>query len=256
MNPNQSYEERNKFEDLTRKSIYHERDDAEARLMRDYFIDGFRTDATGQLSFSSIMKCTSAIRQLAYGTAPDAFDEYLQMDTENVYARHEYVHGFPGMLESIDCMHWEWKNYSVSWQEQYAGTNNNINVLDNSTLFDDLLDDIAHVAPFVVNGVGFKKGYYLADVIYPQLATFVKSFRSQMTRNMFSLKSDKNMHERMTNVLLVFSKDVEKPARQYHVNKIRRIMYSCIIMNNMILEDQEFAISEYNDMFVHPGRNM
>ncbi|GJX33087.1 ALP1-like protein [Tanacetum coccineum] len=57
-----------------------------------------------------------------------------------------------------------------------ASANNDINVLDNSPLFDDLLDDIAHVAPFVVNGVGFKKGYYLADIIYPQWATFVKSF--------------------------------------------------------------------------------
>nr|GEW03565.1 protein ALP1-like [Tanacetum cinerariifolium] len=45
--------------------------------------------------------------------------------------------------------------------------NNNINVLDNSPLFDDLLDEKATVAPFVVNGVGFEKGYYLADGIYP-----------------------------------------------------------------------------------------
>ncbi|GJX53141.1 ALP1-like protein [Tanacetum coccineum] len=56
------------------------------------------------------------------------------------------------------------------------GSNNDINVLDNSSLFDDLLDDIAYVALFVVKGVGFKKGYYLADIIYPQWATFVKSF--------------------------------------------------------------------------------
>ncbi|GKD15750.1 ALP1-like protein [Tanacetum coccineum] len=54
--------------------------------------------------------------------------------------------------------------------------NNDINVLDNSSLFDDLLDDKAHVAPYVVNGVGFEKGYYLADGIYPQWATFVKFF--------------------------------------------------------------------------------
>ncbi|GJX30969.1 ALP1-like protein [Tanacetum coccineum] len=57
-----------------------------------------------------------------------------------------------------------------------AGANNDINVLDNSPLFDDLLDDKSLVAPFVVNGVGFEKGYYLADVIYPQWVTFVKSF--------------------------------------------------------------------------------
>ncbi|GKA68292.1 ALP1-like protein [Tanacetum coccineum] len=107
-------------------------------------------------------------------------------DVEKIYEAHENIHGFPGMLESIDCMHWEWKNYPKSWHGQYAGTNNDINVLDNSPLFNDLLNDIAHVAsfvvngalvaPFVVNGVGFKKGYYLADEIYPQWAVFVKSF--------------------------------------------------------------------------------
>ncbi|GJW61510.1 ALP1-like protein [Tanacetum coccineum] len=70
------------------------------------------------------------------------------------------------------------KNYPVSWHEQYgrgikkyhtimleavasqdlwiwhaffgvAGANNDINVLDNSSLFDDLLDDKASVAPYV-----------------------------------------------------------------------------------------------------------
>ncbi|GJS93879.1 hypothetical protein Tco_0800847 [Tanacetum coccineum] len=36
-------------------------------------------DATCLLSFSTIIKCTSAIRQLTNGISPDAFDEYLQM---------------------------------------------------------------------------------------------------------------------------------------------------------------------------------
>ncbi|GJX59097.1 ALP1-like protein [Tanacetum coccineum] len=44
-----------------------------------------------------------------------------------------------------------------------AGANNDINILDNSPLFDGLLDDKALVAPYVVNGVEFEKGYYLAD---------------------------------------------------------------------------------------------
>ncbi|GJU79665.1 ALP1-like protein [Tanacetum coccineum] len=98
-------------------------------------------------------------------------------DVENIYDKHVTRHGFPGMLGSIDCMHWEWKNCPI-WHAFFgvAGANNDINVLDNSLLFDDLLDDKAHVAPYVVNGVGFKKGYYLADGIYPQWATFVKSF--------------------------------------------------------------------------------
>ncbi|GJZ34428.1 reverse transcriptase domain-containing protein [Tanacetum coccineum] len=160
-----------------------------------------RPDATGV-----IMKCTAVIRQLAYGTTPDAFDKYLQMsertardylfhfneciislymveylrklmleDVENIYNKHLTTHGFSGMLGSIDCMHWEWKKLS-SFMAGTIRANNDINVLDNSPLFDDLLDDKAPVAPYVVNGVEFEKGYYLADGIYPQWATFVKSF--------------------------------------------------------------------------------
>ncbi|GJZ80197.1 reverse transcriptase domain-containing protein [Tanacetum coccineum] len=166
-----------------------------------------RPDATGRMSMSVIMKCTSAIHQLAYGNTPDGFDEYLQMgehtardcidnfnnciidlymskylrkptleDVQKIYEAHENIHGFPGMLGSIDCMQWEWKNCPKSWHGQYAGANKAINVLDNSSLFDDILNDIAPVAPFVVNDVGFEKGYYLADGIYPQWAVFVKSF--------------------------------------------------------------------------------
>ncbi|GJT23475.1 reverse transcriptase domain-containing protein [Tanacetum coccineum] len=157
-----------------------------------------RPDATGRMSMSVIMKCTSFI---TYGNTPDAFDEYLQMgehtahncldnfnkfiidlymskytrnptlpDVEKIYDAHENIHGFPGMLGCIDYL-WTWHAFFG-----VAGENNDINVLDNSSLFDDLLDDIAHVAPFVVNGGGFEKGYYLADGIYPQWATFVKSF--------------------------------------------------------------------------------
>ncbi|GJU77866.1 hypothetical protein Tco_1274936, partial [Tanacetum coccineum] len=39
--------------------------------------------------------------------------------------------------------------FDDNWAIRVAGANNDINVLDNSLLFDDLLDDIAHVAPFV-----------------------------------------------------------------------------------------------------------
>ncbi|KAJ0702793.1 putative harbinger transposase-derived protein [Helianthus annuus] len=95
-----------------------------------------RNDARGQRGFSNLQKCTSAIRQLAYGYAPDALDEYIRMsertarlclhkfcewvvklyskrylrkpnanDVQKLYQAHEQRHCFPGMLGSIDCMH-------------------------------------------------------------------------------------------------------------------------------------------------------
>nr|GEX32273.1 hypothetical protein [Tanacetum cinerariifolium] len=87
-------------------------------------------------------------------------------DVVTIQQKHNNVHGFPRMLGSIDCMHWEWKNCPVSWQGQY----------DSSPLFDDLLKDLASVVPYVVNGFEYRNGYYLADGIYPEWASFVKSF--------------------------------------------------------------------------------
>ncbi|GKC47875.1 ALP1-like protein isoform X1 [Tanacetum coccineum] len=164
---------------LTRNPINRDREGAEERLMADYFNDHCRVrpDATGRMSLSVIIKCTAAIRQLAYGTTPDAFDEYLQMSERTALSWHgQYGRGdkkYPTiMLEVVASQDlWIWHAFF-----RVAGANNDINVLDNSPLFDDLLNDTTPVVPYVVNGVGYEKGYYLADGIYPQWATFVKSF--------------------------------------------------------------------------------
>nr|GEV59939.1 nucleotide-binding, alpha-beta plait [Tanacetum cinerariifolium]GEV77867.1 nucleotide-binding, alpha-beta plait [Tanacetum cinerariifolium] len=185
-----------------------------------------RPDATGRMSLSVIMKCTAVIRQLAYGTTPDAFDEYLQM-----------THGFSGMLGSIDRMHWEGKNCPVSWQGQYA-----------------------LVLPYVVNGVGYEKGYYLADDIYPQWATFVKSFTvANDTKHAYfkkRLDSARKDVEHAFGVLQGRWGIIQQPARSYHVNTLRRVMYSCIILHNMILKDQKMAVFDWNEVYANPARNM
>nr|GEV33255.1 hypothetical protein [Tanacetum cinerariifolium] len=166
----------------TRRRTYipREREDAEQRLIDDYFGDDEfhpkypqRYDATGRLRIGPILKCTSAIRQLAYDTSPDAFDEYLQItepDIPKTYELHEQKHGLPGMLGSIDSVAdqklWIWHAYfRVPWE------NNDLNVLYGSLLFDDELADRAPECPFVVNGYTYRKAYYLADGIYPTCNT-------------------------------------------------------------------------------------
>ncbi|GJW77700.1 RNA-directed DNA polymerase, eukaryota [Tanacetum coccineum] len=198
----------------TRRYIPCEREVAKEKLRRDYFGDENNPPIHPEeyfqrmYCFSPIMKCTSVIRQLAYGSSPDAFDEYLQVaercsreclwnftkciyvlyveeflrkptldDVQHVYELHERKHGLPRMLKSIDCMHWEWTKCPKSLHDfRVPGENNDLNVLYGSSLFDDLLADKAPEVLFVVNGKTYEKGYYLADEIYPQWSTFVKSF--------------------------------------------------------------------------------
>ncbi|XP_071714468.1 uncharacterized protein [Rutidosis leptorrhynchoides] len=65
--------------------IPRDRESAVQRLWNDYFADApvypakkskwrERNDALGRQSFTTLQKCTSAIRQLAYGLSTDALD--------------------------------------------------------------------------------------------------------------------------------------------------------------------------------------
>ena len=103
--------------------------------------------------------------------------------------------GFPGMLGSLDCMHWKWKNCPTAWAGQFAGRsgsptiileavadydlliwnayfvmpdNNYINVLESSSLLSNLAQAIAPPVNYVIQGKEYNMGYYLADNIYPK----------------------------------------------------------------------------------------
>ncbi|GJT20027.1 ALP1-like protein [Tanacetum coccineum] len=99
--------------------------------------------------------------------------EYLRKptvtDVEKLYLHHEEKHGFSGMLGSLDYL-WIWHVFFG-----VAGSNNDINVLYQSLLFNDLKTGRAPEIPFVANGVTYPSGYYLVDGIYPKLAPLVKT---------------------------------------------------------------------------------
>ncbi|GJZ09578.1 ALP1-like protein isoform X1 [Tanacetum coccineum] len=125
------------------------------RIVRDlsancpYFQEG--CDAVGKAGISALVKCTSAIRQLAYAAVPDSLDEYLQIgektsrdclmhfyngvielydeeylrrptqtDVEKLYAFHENKHEFPGMIDNIDCTKWPWAQCPQAYRAQFS----------------------------------------------------------------------------------------------------------------------------------------
>ncbi|XP_073363296.1 uncharacterized protein [Aegilops tauschii subsp. strangulata] len=90
-------------------------------------------------------------------------------DTTRILAQNA-ARGFPGMLESIDCMHWAWKNCSFAWQVAtqdlwilrsffgMLGTHNDMNILQCSNVFAKLVEGHAPPMNFEVNGRHYNKG--------------------------------------------------------------------------------------------------
>jgi len=172
----------------------------------DYFVQ--KRNAANVLGLSCLQKVTAAMRMLTYGVPADATDEYVRIgestaleslrrfvtaideifgeeylrypneaDTARLLAMGEQQ-GFPGMLGSIDCMHWAWKNCPYDKQGQYKGkeekptiileavasndlwiwhaffgmpgSHNDINVLHRSPLFDNLAEGKAPEVNFLL----------------------------------------------------------------------------------------------------------
>uniref|UniRef100_A0A0D3BZ46 DDE Tnp4 domain-containing protein n=1 Tax=Brassica oleracea var. oleracea TaxID=109376 RepID=A0A0D3BZ46_BRAOL len=211
-------------------------------------------DAVGRSSLSPLQKCTAAIRQLAYGGGADTVDEYVRLgettarkclhqftagiihlfgdeylrhptgeDLERPLAKGE-ERGFPGMVGSIDC------------------TMNDLNILDRSPVFDDIIKGIAPQVNFNVNGREYDFAYYLTDGIYPEWATFIQSIRlPQGPKHSLFAKTQESVRkdvERAFGVLQARFAVIKNPSNLWDKSKITNIMRACIILHNMIVEDE------------------
>ncbi|GKA59836.1 putative nuclease HARBI1 isoform X2 [Tanacetum coccineum] len=70
-----SYNPKLQTEAICHKEMFGANDHLSANCP--YFQEG--CDAVGKAGISALVKCTSAIRQLAYAVVPDSLDEYLQI---------------------------------------------------------------------------------------------------------------------------------------------------------------------------------
>uniref|UniRef100_A0A0D3DBK5 DDE Tnp4 domain-containing protein n=1 Tax=Brassica oleracea var. oleracea TaxID=109376 RepID=A0A0D3DBK5_BRAOL len=208
-------------------------------------------------------------------------DEYLRRPTPTDLQRlldiGEY-RGFSGMIGCIDCVHWEWKNCPTAWKGQYSrgsgkptivleavasydlwiwhaffgppGTLNDINVLDRSPVFDDIIKGHAPEVIYYVNGREYHMAYYLTDGIYPKLATFIQSIPLPQGPKavLFAQRQEavRKDVERAFGVLQARFAIIKNPALFWDKVKIGKIMQACIILHNMIVEDERDGYTQFN----------
>uniref|UniRef100_A0A0D3CEV7 DDE Tnp4 domain-containing protein n=1 Tax=Brassica oleracea var. oleracea TaxID=109376 RepID=A0A0D3CEV7_BRAOL len=174
-----------------------------------------RRYAIGRLGLSPLQKCTAALRMLAYGCAADAVDEYLRL-----------------------------------------GTLNDINVLNRSPVFDDIFEGRVPRVQYQVNGHHYGLPYYLTDGIYPRWSTFIQSISNPQSpeEQLFAKvqESTRKDVERAFGVLQARFAIVKNPTILWDKRQIGMIMRTCIILHNMIVENErngytQCDISEFEE---------
>ena len=126
---------------------------------------------------------------------------------------------------------------------------NDLNILDRSPVFDDIINGIAPQVNFYVNGHPYHLAYYLTDGIYPDWATFIQSIRLPQTEkhSLFAKKQEavRKDVERAFGVLQARFAVVRNPSNLWDKHKIGNIMRACIILHNMTAEDERASRTQY-----------
>ncbi|GJR96300.1 reverse transcriptase domain-containing protein [Tanacetum coccineum] len=201
-------------------------------------LKNFKKDATLKL-----FKSTNQESSVMEIFRPGYLRKPTVTDVVKLYRHHEEKHGFSGMLGSLDYL-WIWHAFFG-----VVGSNNDINVVYQSPLFNDLKIGRAPEIPFVANGVTYAWRYYLVDKIYLKLATLVKTIpepadddNKQILYKQKQESASKDV-ERAFGVLKKKQVILANPSRVLRKERIMNMMYTCIILHNMIRKFKGVVIS-------------
>ena len=138
------------------------------------------------------------------------------------------------------------------------GSHNDINVLHRSPLFANLVEGRAPEVNYTINGHDYTMGYYLADGIYPSWATLVKSISQPMgNKNKYFVKAQEAARkdvERAFGVVQSRFAIVRGAACMWDTETLGDIMKACVIMHNMIVEDE--GVVDPTERFDYGGQNV
>ncbi|XP_028066222.1 uncharacterized protein LOC114269164 [Camellia sinensis] len=178
---------------------------------------------------------TAAMRILSYGVAADAVDDYIRIGE------------------------------SIAIQSLQQFSNSVIEIFGEEYLRSPMTTDIARLlaigevrgfpgkAPpvhYTINGHNYDMGYYLADGIYPQWATLVQTISSPQgaKRQHFAMmqESARKDVERAFGVLQSRFAIIRGTVHYWDSKMLANIMKSCIILHNMIVEDEREEHLDFN----------
>ncbi|XP_021833154.1 uncharacterized protein LOC110772971 [Prunus avium] len=164
-------------------------------------------DAIGVLDLIPEQKLTAALWMLAYGASAEQVDEIAMMGKSTI----------------LECL-------------------NDLNVLGQSPVFDKVLRGHSPQVTYQINNTVYSGAYYLADGIYPRWTTFVKTIpnhQSEKERSFASFqKGCRKDVERCFSILQARWAIIRGAARMLDEEVLRTIMMTCIILHNMIVEDE------------------
>ncbi|XP_060673909.1 uncharacterized protein LOC132804044 [Ziziphus jujuba] len=207
-----------------------------------YFVQ--KRDAAGILGLSSLQKIIATMRMLAYGVTSDFVNEYVRIGEGTAI---ESLKRFVKMIISI-------------FVEKYMRSPNKDDIVRllkeneahgfprmlGSIEFTDLAEGRAPPANYSINGHDYTMGYYLANGIYPPWSTFVKTipFPKDNKHKQFAAahKSARKHVEQAFRVLQSRFAIVHGLAHFWHRETLKDIMKACIILHNMIVEDEQHDI--------------
>ena len=261
------------------------------------------TDAVGRCGPSALQKIISVMRLISLGCATDSVAEYTGVKAEcardalysfcNFICRTygpEYLgrwgeeelkkemevnakRGFPGMMGSIDCTHWKWRNCPIAWQGMYQDRNrnrsivaeaiaghdmyffqafvglpgslNDINIMNQTTMQKNYMNSIAIDHKYNIGGGEFVGAYFLADGIYPNFPYLVKSIPEPLTqreKNFATVQEAcRKDVERAFGRLLAKWHILATAGRSHKLKYLKSIWMTCFILHNMTLRDQQTA---------------
>ncbi|XP_026439780.1 uncharacterized protein LOC113338585 [Papaver somniferum] len=229
-------------------------------------------DACNIPGHSPHRKMLAVMKHLAKGVAADSVDDYTGMsaskiymyvkkfmdallwlfndhymrratteDTKRLLAENE-ARGFPGMLGSLDCTHWEWRCCPTDEAGRHVGQYKKPNLVLQLGLFDREKNALDPPCDFRINGHVYRHGYYLVDGIYNEIPGFVHGYKRRQTIPAIHKKFNEYHSAKRKDVERAFGGIkakwgiIRNPCRYWFPRDLNTIMRDCLIMHNMCVE--------------------